>query len=49
MSQFIFTIVENNTDGFINLINENYMKYMTIKVENSFVEFDQTIEKNIMS
>jgi hypothetical protein len=48
MSQFILTIVENNTSNFINLINENYMKYLTIKVENSFDEFDNTLEKKNM-
>jgi hypothetical protein len=49
MSHFILTIVENNTSNFINLINENYMKYLTVKVENTFDEFDMTLEKKNMA
>ena len=37
--------MENNTSGFINLTDENYMKYLTVKVENTFDEFDMTLEK----
>ena len=48
MSKFIFTIVENNTSGFINLTDENYMKYLTVKVENFFDEFEMSIEKKNM-
>ena len=40
MSKFIITVVENSGTNLINLKNENYMRYVKLKVINSFVEFD---------
>ncbi len=44
--------MENNTDGYLNLKDIDYQKYIKIRIMNTFLEFDQQENiqplKNIM-